>query len=124
MTVVSSWISVARSVWRPIRKPIAVTAPIVASPSMGKRWRGWSVPYGRKKTRSRAASYGTREPPSSPAKTDAKAVMRMSTVTTSAAPFPQVSSSTAEATDWEATEPGSVISCQSTTPRVPICSSR
>lgn len=51
-------------------------------------------------------------------------MIRISTVTVSAAPFPQVSSRTAEATEVEAMSPGSVMRCQSTTPSVPICSSR
>src|ERR1051326_2771946 len=53
---------------------IAMIAPITISETWGKRRVGWRLPNHLRKTRSWAALYGTREPPSRPQKTDAKPV--------------------------------------------------
>ena len=61
--------------------------------------------------------YGTREPPSRPAKTDPKAVMMISTVITLAVTVPQACSSTVEATDVAFFNSSSGIA-----PSTPTCS--
>ena len=66
---------------------------------------------------SRAALYGTREPPSSPAKTEANAVMMIPTVKICAVPLPHAFSRTSEATELE-----SLACCQGTTPSTPTWS--
>ena len=98
--------------------PIAVMRPITSSATWGSGVAG-AAANGRKKSPSAAALYGTREPPSSPANTEPNAVMQTRTVTTSAAAFPHVRSSTSDATesDFE-------TSCHGTTPRTPTCMRR
>ncbi len=108
----------------PTTKPSAVTTPIVSSPTVGNSSRGCSRAKDRKKTPSRAASYGTREPASRPANTDVNAVTRMKTVTILAAVAPHERSSTTETTEVYAGDDWFSISCQSTTPRTPTCIAR
>jgi hypothetical protein len=95
MTASSTLMTVVRA-----RKlPTAVITPIASKEMRRKSCLGCSRPDTPKNRPSRAAWNGTRDPPSSPANTEAIAVIRMSTVTTSAAVRPQLWVTTSEATD-------------------------
>ena len=80
-------------------KPAAVTTPMVSRPTVGNSSRGCSRANDRKNTPSRAASYGTRDPASSPANTEVNAVIRMNPVTILAAVAPSVRSRRSETTE-------------------------
>ena len=99
--------------------PAAVITPITSRATCGKSYLGCSRPNTPKNSRSRAAWKGTRDPPSRPANTDANAVTRMSTVTTSAAAWPQLRVTTSEATEVEW-----ATWCQGTAPTTPMFSAR
>src|SRR5207253_2264636 len=99
--------------------PIAVTTPIVTKATCGNPCCACRRPNTDRNTFSCAAWYGTRDPPSRPANTDANAVTMMRTVITLAAAFPQLRSTTSEATDLEA-----AISCHGATPSTQMLSTR
>lgn len=80
-------------------EPTIVMAPIVSTPAVGRLSFGCSLAKTDRNTLSRAASNGTREPPSRPANTEPTAAITMKTVTIFAVVVPQACSSTVEATD-------------------------
>ena len=81
--------------------PMAVTAPMVSKATWGKPSFAWRRPKVDRNTLSRAASNGTREPPSRPVNTEARAVTMMRIVITAAAVCPQLRSTTSDATDLD-----------------------
>ena len=91
--------------------PMAVTAPIVSKATCGKPCFACSLPNIDRNTFSCAAWNGTREPPSSPANTEANAVTMIRMVMTAAARWPQLCSTTIDATDLDW-----AISCHGATP--------
>ena len=98
-------------------EPMIVITPMVSTPAVGRFSFGCSLPNTGRNTLSRAASNGTRDPPSRPAKTEPMAATTISTVITLRGADPQACSSTAEATDV-----AFLISSSGSEPSTPTCS--